>query len=586
MELCYANEKQTLLLIALLKKHGIRRIVASPGVTNISFVASVQHDPFFDIYSCVDERSAAYFACGMAAESNEPVVLSCTGATASRNYMPGLTEAFYRKLPILAVTSSQDVSRIGMNSPQCIDRRVLPNDIAVFSLHLPQIRTQKEMKDYSVLINKAILELTHNGGGPVHINLTASYNRDFSVKRLPDVVSISRFYRKDILPDLPEGNIAVFVGEHKIWTAEETNALERFCEMNNAVVLIDHISKYTGEFSVHPNLLMSQYNYHPNCCDIDLLIHIGEIHGMDFENVTIKNSWRVSIDGDVKNTFGHLTNVFQMSESEFFEYYCKHHRKSNDTNYSQEWKREIEYLKNRMGQLPFSNIWVGSQIMPRIPEGSVIHFGIQSPLRAWNFSEKDQSVKGYCNTGGFGIDGNMSSLIGASLVNPNRLYFGVFGDLSFFYDMNSMGNRHCRNNIRIVLINNGLAQQFKNPNSAGEQFGESADSYIAAAGHFGNQSATLVKHYAEDLGFFYYSASTKDELLSSLDVFCSPKLSDKPMLLEVFTQTALESEALRIVKTLAGEATVSAKDLVKNLVKDAVGKRGIALVNALRMKEE
>ena len=61
----------------------------------------------------MDERSAAYIACGMAEESGEPVVLSCTGATASRNYMPGLTEAFYRKLPVLAITSSQDISKIG-----------------------------------------------------------------------------------------------------------------------------------------------------------------------------------------------------------------------------------------------------------------------------------------------------------------------------------------------------------------------------------------------------------------------------------------------------------------------------------------
>ena len=103
----YTSEKHTQILIALLKAHNIRKIVASPGTTNICFVGSLQSDPYFEIYSSVDERSAAYIACGLARESGEPVVLSCTGATASRNYAPGLTEAYYSNVPVLAVTSTQ-----------------------------------------------------------------------------------------------------------------------------------------------------------------------------------------------------------------------------------------------------------------------------------------------------------------------------------------------------------------------------------------------------------------------------------------------------------------------------------------------
>lgn len=96
----YTNERNVQVVIALLKAYGIRKVIASPGTTNMTFVASIQDDPFFEMYSSVDERSAAYLACGLAAESGEPVVISCTGATASRNYMPGLTEAYYRKLPV------------------------------------------------------------------------------------------------------------------------------------------------------------------------------------------------------------------------------------------------------------------------------------------------------------------------------------------------------------------------------------------------------------------------------------------------------------------------------------------------------
>lgn len=113
----YTDERNVQILVSLLKQHGIKRVIASPGTTNITFVECLQGDPFFEVFSSVDERSAAYMACGMAAETGEPVVLSCTGATASRNYLPGLTEAFYRKLPVLAVTSTQHPRRIGRNVP-------------------------------------------------------------------------------------------------------------------------------------------------------------------------------------------------------------------------------------------------------------------------------------------------------------------------------------------------------------------------------------------------------------------------------------------------------------------------------------
>ena len=125
MDLYYTDEKNVQMLIALMKAHGIKKVIASPGNTNVTFVGSIQHDSYFEVYSAVDERSAAYMACVMAAESKDPVASSGTGATASRNYVPALTEAFYRKLPILAITSTQHTGRIGQLVPQVIDISVI-----------------------------------------------------------------------------------------------------------------------------------------------------------------------------------------------------------------------------------------------------------------------------------------------------------------------------------------------------------------------------------------------------------------------------------------------------------------------------
>lgn len=115
-------------------------------------------------------------ACGMSVESGEPVVLTCTEATASRNYLPALTEAFYRKISILAITATAEITLIGQNHPQMIDRSVIAKDIVVKSLFLPIIYSAVKEEGYINCINDALLELRRNGGGPVHIQ----YEKDFS----------------------------------------------------------------------------------------------------------------------------------------------------------------------------------------------------------------------------------------------------------------------------------------------------------------------------------------------------------------------------------------------------------------------
>ncbi|HRM60234.1 MAG TPA: 2-succinyl-5-enolpyruvyl-6-hydroxy-3-cyclohexene-1-carboxylate synthase, partial [Megamonas funiformis] len=83
------------------------------------------------------------------------------------------------------------------------------------------------------------------------------------------------------------------------------------------------------------------------------------------------------------------------------------------------WKNEYEKIYAKIPELPFSNAWIAQNTISKIPENSVLHLGILNTLRTWNYFEAPQSVLGYSNTGGFGIDGCVSSLLGASLAEPN-----------------------------------------------------------------------------------------------------------------------------------------------------------------------
>lgn len=562
----YTREKNAQVIIALLKANGIKKIIISPGATNVSFVGSVQHDPFFEMYSAVDERSAAYMACGMAAESGEPVVLSCTGATASRNYLPGLTEAYYRKLPVLAITSTQNIAKVGHNIAQVIDRSTIQNDVSKCSVQLPIVNTDEDIWECEVKVNQALIELNRRGGGPTHINLPTQGSIDFDVKILPDYRVIKHYTLHNDWPALPKCKLAVFVGSHKDFTDAETSAIDGFCASNNAIVLCDQTSGYKGRFRVQYTLLscqrfLSDFEFRP-----DLTIHIGEITGDYYVAPVIgKTVWRVSEDGEIRDTFKKLSCVFESSESEFFSRYTNAENEV-DSSYYSAFKEKLNQLSLQIPEVPYSNIWLASKMASRIPNNSLIHFAILNSLRAWNFFELPNSVTSASNVGGFGIDGCVSSLIGASLVNKDKLYFGVIGDLAFFYDLNAVGNRHLGNNLRILLVNNGKGTEFINSSHAASRFGEKADMYIAAAGHFGNKSPRLIKNYAENIGFEYIAASSKKEFEVVYEQFLNPSLTKKPILFEVFTDAKDESDALELVSSIEKDTSLAMKEFAKQVV--------------------
>ena len=575
MEKNYTDERGIQVVISLLKEHGIRKVIASPGATNVSFIASLQSDPYFEMYSCVDERSAAYMACGLAAESGEPVVISCTGATAARNYPAGLTEAFYRKLPVLAITATQAVNRVGHHIAQVTDRSVIQNDIAKLSVSLPIVKDNDDLWECEVKTNEAILELSRHGGGPVHINLPTTYNKSFETKELPPVRVINRIIPTDEFPKLPQGKVAVFVGAHAVMSKAETDALDAFCAANDAVVFCDHTSGYKGKYRVLYSLVAGQQMLELSEHRPDLLIHIGEVTG-DYYTIQLvgKDVWRVSPDGEIRDTFRKLRNIFEMPEQTFFEHYTEQGDGARDS-YLEFCMAQLEAMSAELPELPFSNPWIASKMAHRIPEGSVIHFGILNSLRSWNFFELPHSVESACNVGGFGIDGCVSTLLGASLANKGRLYFGVVGDLATFYDLNCMGNRHVGNNLRILLVNNGRGTEFRQFNHHAAIHGEDADEYIAAAGHFGNKSDKLMKHYSVDLGFEYMCASSKQEFETVVERFLSAEITGRPMLFEVFTDSEDESAALEAVLTIARDEAKIAKDKMRSFAKKALGTKGI-----------
>lgn len=543
----YTSDRATLLLLSLLKAHGVRRVIASPGTTHMALVASMQGDGWFRLFSAPDERSAAYMACGMAAASGEAVAVACTEATASRNYLPGLTEAYYRKLPVLAITGTHGDARAGHLNAQSIDRGRVPRDAAAESVSVGRVSDGESEWLATVAINRALLALTRRGGGPAHINLMEAATAPFTADALPAARAIRRYDTATELPGLTASSVAVFIGAHRPFTPSETEAVERFCQAHNGAVVADHTSGYRGRYRVGLALLAAQHCQrlmrHP-----ELIVHIGEVSGDVYSTYHLyaRETWRVSPDGEPRDLFRNLTAVFEMPEREFFARYGS--AEPSATPYHDTLSAAANEVLRAVPELPFSNVWIARQTIAALPPKAVVHAAIFNSLRSWDFFPLPPGVDFSCNVGGFGIDGALSTLLGAALARPGTPHFGIVGDLAFFYDLNALGNRHLPPNVRLLLVNNGCGTEFRNYDHPAAALGPAAAPFIAAEGHYGAGRPGLAKAWAEALGLTYIEAHGKDELLEALRQFADHAAAARPMLLEAFTTPGDESQAISLMR--------------------------------------
>ena len=205
-----------------------------------------------------------------------------------------------------------------------------------------------------------------------------------------------------------------------------------------------------------------------------------------------------------------------MSQDKFFELFSINAGNSfNNGIYFEKW---LSLNKQYKSQKPekFNSFYIQSEFLPRIPQKSILHLGVGMNFIFCRRYIIDPSVYVYCNMGTNGIDGSASTFMGQCAVVKDRPCFLIVGDLSFFYDMNSIWNKQLSNNIRILMINN---------NGTGLLKGHR----LKAISSVHNTNA---KGWVESTGFTYITASNKEEFEKQLEVFLGS--SNTPLFFEVF----------------------------------------------------
>nr|WP_320017226.1 2-succinyl-5-enolpyruvyl-6-hydroxy-3-cyclohexene-1-carboxylic-acid synthase [uncultured Desulfobacter sp.] len=551
-------------LASLFLSKKIFDIVLCPGSRNGPLIHTLAGCGQFDCRVIVDERSAGYFALGIAQAKKKPVVIVCSSGTAAINFASAVAEAFYQKIPLIVVTADRPAYWIDQLENQCINQTELYRNFIKQSCSLPLDESDCRLWSGARLINEILNTAVSDAPGPVHINipLEEPLHRAMDAQ-LPDVKVIEDAETRIKLDEKALAGAAEDIGRadkilvlagQSTGNAELDSALTLFSEKTGAMVAAEHLA----------NLQMPS-----GCCCTCLELVLGSIasgdaavfqpdllitFGRHFVSKRIRQFLRaykphkhihVDAGGGHMDTYQALTRVCTMSPELFLKQLAGMPIPKASRDYAGIWKtREHETLqiyKNYLDRAPFSDFTACARVLKEVPENSVIHLGNSSTVRYALINPGIKDVTWLGNRGTSGIDGSVSTAVGYASCR-SQINTLILGDLSFFYDSNGLWNKYLGKNLRIVLLNNGGGNIFSFVEDLAGRTGEHNQAIFQDC-FFAGHSAK-VRGLASAFGLDYLQADSDSKLDKALEKLYNPDRT-VPTLLEVFTDVQTNTKVFK-----------------------------------------
>lgn len=545
----YTDKKNILQLIALLKAHNVKKIVLCPGSRNTPIVHTLANHPFFTCYSMTDERSAAFFALGLALHGGQPAAVCCTSGSALLNIHPAVSEAFYQQVPLVVLSADRPAAWIGQMDGQTLPQPGVFGALVKKSVNLPEIHTDEDEWHCNRLANEALLELNHHGKGPVHINIPISEPLfRFTTEELPEVRVITRYQGLNVY-DREYNTLIERLNKYnkRMIIAGQMNLIYLF-EKKYTKLLYKHfawLTEHTGNKTV-PGIPIKNFDAAlyalPDEMQEKMVPELLVTYGGHVVSKRLKSflrthppreHWHVSLDGEVADLYGSLTTVIEMDPFEFLEKIA-FLLENKPTEFPRLWENNTRNLPEP--EFAYSEMAAIGALVKALPSPSALHLANSSTVRYAQLFALPDDVEVCCNRGTSGIEGSLSTAIGYATAS-NKLNFIVIGDLSFFYDMNALWNSNYGCNVRILLLNNGGGEIFQA--LPGLSMSVQTHRFVTAT------HTTTARGWATERGFAYTPVHDADELAEALTTFASPSPYNQPMLLEVFTD---KGEDVRLLK--------------------------------------
>lgn len=533
-------------IIEILRAKGITNIVISPGSRNAPLTIGLASNPDFKCYSIADERSAAFFAVGMAQQIKKPVAVVCTSGSALLNYYPAFAEAFYSKIPFIVISADRPQSKIDIGDGQTIRQENVFANHSLFNANL----TENASDENDFLINEAI-NMAFAKRGPVHINAPFEEPLYETVSELSVEPKVIAAFSKDFIFDEPISEYASIWNQSNkklvLVGVNEPNAIEqRFLDIlandPSVVVMIETTSNlHHPQFINTIDSIITPFT-HEDFIDFqpEILVTFGGMIVSKrikafLRKYQPRHHWHID-DLRAYDTFGCLTKHFEVQPNLFFQsfFMLTETVESNYNKYLQSVKalrqqKSIEYL----AKIPFTDFKVFEKVIPALPKNSQLQISNSSSIRYAQLFDIEKSIEVFSNRGTSGIDGSTSTAIGAAVGSKKPNVF-IAGDIGFFYDSNALWNNYIPKNFKIILINNGGGGIFR--------ILPGHDETPLFNTFFETSHCLTAEYLAKMYGLNYLTASSETTLDESLKVLFSN--DEKPILLEVFTPTLENDKVL------------------------------------------
>ncbi len=527
-------------IIEICNAKGIKNIIISPGSRNAPLTIGFVNNPNFNCYSIADERCAAFFALGIAQQTQQPAVVVCTSGSALLNYYPAFAEAFYSQIPLIVISADRPQSKIDIGDGQTIRQENVFQSHSLYNANL----TEKVSVENDIEINNAINEAYINKG-PVHINAPFEEPLYQTVSALEVEVTILNLDQKATIIDETEliefasiwntsKKKLILVGENKpdkidleiidflanddsvVVMTETTSNLHHSSFLNSIDTIITPFSKKELE-ELQPDILIT----------FGGMVVSKRIKAF-LREYKPKQHWHID-SLRAYDTFGSLTKHFVADPNSFFNQFLPLINPIA-SDYKTVFEKVNAFRKVKHDQyldsIPFSDFKVFDQVIATLPQDSMLQLGNSSTIRYAQLFDIDPSIQVFCNRGTSGIDGSTSTAIGAAVANKKPTVL-ITGDISFLYDSNALWNEYIPKNFKIILINNGGGGIFRilpghEETPVFNQFFETSHCLSA-------------EHLSKMYGFEYSIASNEANLETGLKALYAQ--NDTPSILEIFTPT-------------------------------------------------
>lgn len=543
-------------MTAALMMADVKTVVISPGSRSTPLAYAFASTKGLDVYMQVDERSAAYFALGLAKASGNPVVLLCTSGTAASNYHPAITEAYYARIPLIVITADRPHELREVGAPQAIDQIRMYGKHVKYSVDFPLAENNPDIEDFiDRHISRALSVATTAPRGPVHLNvpfrepLLIDFNRETPKmtfkKRFKSVDSLDASTAQQISQLLATSEKGfIIAGEMPI--GFDKAAFWNFAKALEWPVLCDPLSNLRTEVPEqcialcidHYDALLKSDAFKEKVVP-DTVIRFGAqpvAKPLSLYLKKVRPATVIAVDEspEFRDSLGVVTHHIQTSSDTVMKIIVDKPK----TSYTELWTMANEAasaITNKYEGVAGDEGIFAKTLFEHLPTESDLVSGSSMPIRDVDtfFRKTDKDITIFANRGTNGIDGVVSTAFGIQAARKRPTWL-LIGDLSFLHDVNGLiVTRFHEADLTIVIINNdgGGIFSYLPQADAGNHFEEL----------FGTPTGLTFGHIAAMYDAQYAAIHTPEEFGMELD-----KAKEKPVrIIEVFTNRQANVKAHR-----------------------------------------